>query len=126
VLRLEQRRVAGQEPPSEQQPGYSEEFQVHLHRHRHRTPVSATQPSNLLVTDIPARRRAMNIQAILVPPPTLVLLGTAIRAPRTPRLFGCVGLLDTQAAQDSLLTPVHRAMDTKAARYRLPTLVPGL
>jgi hypothetical protein len=61
VLRLEQRRVAGREPPSEPRsagrPGYSGESLVHLHRHR--APISATQPTDLRLTDI----RAMATQA---------------------------------------------------------------
>jgi hypothetical protein len=47
VQRLEQRRVAGREPPLEQrsegQPGYLGESLVHLHLHR--APISATQPT---------------------------------------------------------------------------------
>ena len=64
VLPLEQRQVAGREPPLEQrsegQPGYSGELRVHLRRHR--APISATQPTDLLLTDIRAMRsRAMDI-----------------------------------------------------------------
>ena len=51
VLPSEQRRVAGREPPSEQQsegqPGYLGEWLLHLHPHR--APTTATQPR-----DIPA------------------------------------------------------------------------
>src|SRR5712671_1605054 len=67
VLPLEQRRVAGREPPLEQrsegQPGYSEELRVHLHRHR--VPISATQPTVIPLTVIRATdSRAMDIRAM--------------------------------------------------------------
>jgi hypothetical protein len=73
---LEQRRVAGQEPLSEQrlegQPGYSGESLVHLHLHR--APISATQPTDLLLTDIRApRSRAMDILATRDTLPTPVV-----------------------------------------------------
>src|SRR6266446_4905195 len=61
VLPLEQRRVAGREPPSEQrsegQPGYLGESLLHLHPHR--APISATRPTDIPPTDI----RAMHTRA---------------------------------------------------------------
>src|ERR1700738_260887 len=94
VLRLEQRRVAGREPPSEQrsegQPGYLGESVLHLHPHR--APISATQPTDLLVTGIRATRsKAMNIRATRDTPLTPVLRAT-----------------HPQATQVAPLTPVLR------------------
>ena len=85
VLPLEQRRVAGREPPSEQrlegQPGYLEELRVHLHRHR--APITATQPTDIPATDIRATRsRAMDTQATRDTPPTPVLRAMDTQATR--------------------------------------------
>jgi len=100
VLPLEQRRVAGREPPSEQrsegQPGYLEESLLHLRPHR--APITATQPTDLLLSDIRATRsRAMDTQVIRGSPVT----------PPTPVLRA----MDTRAARPILPTPVH-VMDT--------------
>ena len=89
---MEQRRVAGREPPSEQrsagQPGFLGESQVHLHLHR--APISATQPTDLLLTGIrDTRSRAMDILATRDTP-----LTPALRA------------MDTRAARSTLPTPV--------------------
>jgi hypothetical protein len=135
VLRLEQRRVAGREPPSEQrsegQPGYLGESLVHLRRHR--ALITATQTTDLLFTGIPltdiqaTRSRAMDILATQDTPLTPVLraMDTQVTrvSPVSPpipvyRAMGC------KATPHGLLTPVHRAIDTKAARYTRPTLVP--
>src|SRR6266446_797385 len=105
VLPLEQRRVAGREPPSEQrsegQPGYLGESLLHLHPHR--APITATQPMDIPLMDIRATRsRAMDTQATRDTPLTPVL-----RA------------MDTQVIRGSQVTPptpVLRAMDTRAAR----------
>src|ERR1700720_2450122 len=115
VLPLEQRRVAGREPrserPSEGQPGYSEELRVPLHPHQ--APISATRPTDLLLTDIPptdiraTRSRAMDIRVTRDTPLTPVL-----RA------------MHTQVIRASPLTPVLRAMDIRARRPILPTPVP--
>src|SRR5205823_14957579 len=80
VLRLEQRRVAGREPPSGQRleglPGYLAELRVHLHRHRvsiSGTQHTATRLTHLLYTDIRATRSpAMDIPATRDTPPTPV------------------------------------------------------
>ena len=52
MLPLEQRRVVGREPPSEQrsegQPGYLGESLLHLHPHR--APISATHPTDIRAT----------------------------------------------------------------------------
>jgi len=108
ALPLEERRLAGQEPPLEQrsegQPGYLAESLLHLHPHR--APITATQP--ILLTDI----RAMRSRA------------TDIRATRDTLLTPVLRVMDTQATRDSPLTPVLRAMDTRAARCTLPTPVP--
>src|SRR5580704_6193846 len=110
VLPLEQRRVGGREPPSEQrsvgQPGYLGVSLLHLHRHR--APITATRPTGTQDTDIRAMRsRAMGTQAIRDTPPT-----PDLRA------------MDTQVIRVSPPIPVHRAMATKAARCTLPTPVP--
>jgi hypothetical protein len=110
VLPLEQRQVAGQEPPLEQrsvgQRGYLGVSLLHL-RH-HRAPISATRPTDIPPTDIRAMRsQAMDIRAIRDTPVTPVL-----RA------------MDTQATRDIPVTPVLRAKDTRAARPILPTPVP--
>ena len=85
VLPLEQRRVVGREPPSEQrsagQPGYLGESLVHLHRHR--APISDTQPTDLLLTDIRVTHsRAMGTKAIQDSPLTPVTRPMATRADR--------------------------------------------
>ena len=54
ALLLEERRVAGREPPleprSEGQPGYLGESLLHLHLHR--VPITATQPTDIRKQDI--------------------------------------------------------------------------
>src|SRR6516162_2661225 len=56
ALPLGERRVAGREPPSELrsegQPGYSGGSLLHLHLHR--APITATQPTDIPLTDIRA------------------------------------------------------------------------
>jgi hypothetical protein len=135
VLPLEQRRVAGRVPPSEQrsegQPGYLGESLVHLHRHR--APISATQPTatrrtDLLRTDIratpsPAILRAMDTQPTQdsqLTPPRVTDRQVIRDTPPTPDPRP----LRRQAAQDSPLTPVLRAMVFRARRPILPTPVP--
>jgi hypothetical protein len=110
ALPLEERRLADQEPPLEQrsegQPGYLGESLLHLHSHR--APITATQPTDILLTDIRATHsRAMDIRATRDSPLTPVLR-----------------VMDIRAIRDSPLTPVLRVMDTKAARSILPTPVP--
>src|ERR1700730_8978893 len=127
VLRLEQRRVAGREPPSEHrsegQPGYLGESLLHLHRHR--APITATQPTDLLLTDIRATRsRAMDTQATRDIPLTPVLRAMDTQATRDSPLTPPLRAMDTQATRDSPLPPPLRAMDTRAARPILPTPVP--
>jgi hypothetical protein len=151
---LEQRQVAGREPPSVRlsagQRGYSGESQVH--HLRHPAPIMATQPTDLLLTDIRATRsRSMDI--LDTPSPAM-----AIRATREPPLTPLLRAMDTQATQDSPptpprvtdrqatrdtptpdprplrrqatrgspLIPVLRAMDIRARRPILRTPVPGL
>ena len=109
VLRLEQRRVAGRERPSEQpsegQPGYLEELRVHLRRHR--APTTVTRPTDIPVTVIQATRsRATDTQASRDTSPTPVLRVMDIRATRSPAM-------DIRATRDTPLTPVLRAMDTR-------------
>ena len=82
---MEQRQVAGLEPPSEQrsegQPGYLGESLLHLHPHR--APIMATQPTDILLTDIRATlSRAMDIQATREAPPTPVPPAMDTQAPR--------------------------------------------
>jgi hypothetical protein len=66
ALPLEERRLAGQEPPLEQrsegQPGYLGESLLRLHPHR--APITATQPTDILLTDI----RATHSRAMDTPP----------------------------------------------------------
>ena len=109
VLPLEQRRVAGREPPSEQrleaQPGYLGESQVH--HLRHPAPISATQPTDIQATDIQATRsRATDTQAPRDTSPTPVLRAMDIRATRSPAM-------DIRATRDTPLTRLLRAMDTQ-------------
>ena len=92
ALPLEERRLAGQEPPLEQrsegQPGYLGESLLHLHSHR--APITATQPTDILLTDIRATHsRAMDIRATRDSPLTPVLR-----------------VMDTKAARSILPTPV--------------------
>src|SRR5229473_115860 len=89
VLPLEQRRVGGREPPSEQrsegQPGYLGESLLHLHPHR--APITATQPTDILLTDIRATRsRAMDIRATRDTPFTPLLQAMDTEATRDPPL----------------------------------------
>jgi len=117
--RLEQRRVAGREPPSErrsvEQPEYLAESLPHLRRHR--APITAillmdtaTQatdipPIGILLTDIramdtqPTHSRAMDIQAIRV-----------VLVPSVPRP------MDTTAMPGIPITQVRRATNTTAMR----------
>jgi hypothetical protein len=121
VRRLEQRRVAGREPPSEQRsegrPALLEELRVHLHRHQ--APTTATRPTELLLTDIllivtqpmdtqATHSRAMDIQAIRGLPATPV--------PRP---------MDIRAALDNRLTRLHRAMGFQATWEPPPIQVMG-
>jgi hypothetical protein len=107
VLRLEQRQVAGREPPSEQrsggQPGYLGESLLHLHPHR--APITVTPPTDIPLTG----SRAMDI-----------------RATRDTLLTPVLRAMDTPATQDSPLTPPLPAMDTQATRDTLPTPVPPM
>jgi hypothetical protein len=131
VLPLEQQRVAGREPPSEQrsegQPGFSGESQVH--HLRHRAPISATPPMDIPVTVIQATRsRATDTQAprdTRLTRLTRVLLATAIQATRnTPpspvrQFMGITATRDTQLTQATPAirpTPVHRRMDCHMIR----------
>ena len=127
VLPLEQRRVAGREPPSEQrsegQPGYSGELRVHLRRHR--APISATQPTDLLVTGIRATRsRAMDIRATRDTPLTPVLRAPHTQATRVAPLTPVLRGMNCRATRDTPPTPVPRPMDTRVARHTLPVPVP--
>src|SRR5215469_3992599 len=99
ALLLVQRRVAGREPPSEQQSagqqGYLAESLRHLHHHR--APITATQPTairstGILLTGI----RPMAIQPMAIQP-------MAIR--RTHRQA-----MDIQATRLLLLTPALQPM----------------
>jgi hypothetical protein len=96
-LRLEQRRVAGREPPSEQQSegqrAYLADWRVHLHPHRE--PITATRLTDLLLT---------------------VTRSTEIQATRS-------RAMDTRVIRDIPPTPVLPVMDTRARRSTLPTPV---
>ena len=84
-----------------------------LHLHRHRAPITATQPMDLLFTDIRATRsRAMDSQATQDSP-----------LPSAPRP------MDTEVIRVSPVTlriPVLRAMGTRAVRCILPIPVPDI
>src|ERR1700731_4142396 len=128
VLRLEQRRVAGREPPSEQrsegQPGYLGESLLHLHPHR--APISATQPTGLLATGIRATRsRAMDIRATRDTPLTPLLRATHTQATRVAPLTPVLRGMNCRATRDTPPTPVP-PMDTRAARHTLPVPVPDI
>ena len=141
---IEQRRVAGREPPSEQrsegQPGYLGESLLHLHPHR--APIMATQPTDILLTDIRATRsRVMGTQVMHSPATdtqardtrlTRVLLATAIQATRnTPpspvrQPMGITATRDTQlpqAIRATRPTPVHRTIDCHGTWATRPTPV---
>jgi hypothetical protein len=132
VLRSEQQRVAGLEPPSEQrsveQPEYLGESLLHLHRHRApittatRLTGTATLPLDIppiatLLTDIRVTgSRAMVTPDIrdtpLIPVPQAMDTQTAQDIPPTPVLR----VMDTEATQGILLIPVPQATDTQATR----------
>jgi hypothetical protein len=127
VLRLEQRRVAGREPPSEQrsegQPGSLGESQVH--HLRHPAPISATQPTDLLLTGIRVTRsRAMDILATRDTPLTPVLRAMDTQVTRVGPVTPVLRAMDIQATRDTPPTPGLRDMDTRTARSILPTPVP--
>jgi hypothetical protein len=127
VLPLEQRRVAGREPPSEQrsegQPGYLGESQVH--HLRHPAPISATQPTDLLLTGIRVTRsRAMDILATRDTPLPPVLRAMDTQVTRVGPVTPVLRAMDIQATRDTPPTPGLRDMDTRTARSILPTPVP--
>ena len=127
VLLLEQRRAVGLEPPlaqpSEAQPGYSEGARAHLHRHR--ALISATRPTDLLLTDIRATHsRAMNIRVTRDTLPTPVFRDLDTLAIRDSPLTPVPQAMHIRAIRDSPLIPVLWAMDTRARRSILPTPVP--
>jgi hypothetical protein len=124
---LEQRRVAGQEPllgrRSEGRPEYLGESLLHLHPHR--APITATQPTATLLTDIRAtRNRAMDTQATRDIPLTPVPQAMDTQAPREIPPTPVLRAMDTQTTRDIPPTPVPQAMDTQATRDTLPTPVP--
>jgi hypothetical protein len=107
----EQRQVVGQEQPSEQrsagQPGYLGESPLHLRRHR--APISATQPTATRRTDL------LRTDIRATPSPVM-----AIRATRETPLTPLLRAMDTKATQDSQLTP-PRVTDRQAIRDTPPT-----
>jgi hypothetical protein len=124
VLPLEQRRAAGREPRSEQrsegQPGYLGESQVH--HLRHPAPISATQPTDLLLTGIRVTRsRAMDILATRDTP---VLRAMDTQVTRVGPVTPVLRAMDIQATRDTPPTPGLRDMDTRTARSILPTPIP--
>src|SRR5215469_12307172 len=135
VLPLEQRRVAGREPPSERrsegQPGYSGASRRHLRRHR--APITATRPMDIfLATGIqvtvippidihPLRSPAMDIQAIPVLPLIRVHQPTGTRAMQDTPVILLRRATDTKAAKDTPLNPVPRPMNTMAMQDTQPT-----
>jgi len=95
-----------------------------LHLHPHRAPISATQPTDLLVTGIRATRsRAMDIRATRDTPLTPVLRATHTQATRVAPLTPVLRGMDCRATRDTPPTPVPRPMDTRAARHTLPVPV---
>jgi hypothetical protein len=127
VLPSEQRRVAGRERPSEQrlegQPGYLGESQVH--HLRHPAPISATQPTDLLLTGIRVTcSRAMDILATRDTPLTPVLRAMDTQVTRVGPVTPVLRAMDIQATRDTPPTPGLRDMDTRTARSILPVPVP--
>jgi hypothetical protein len=115
VLPLEQRQVAGREPPSEQrsaeQPEYLGESLLHLHPHR--APITATQPTDIRLTDIRATHsRGMDIRATRDTPPIPVLRVTDTQATHGILLIPAPQTTDTQATREIPLILHPQAMDT--------------
>jgi hypothetical protein len=115
ALPLEERRLAGREPPLEQrsegQPGYLGESLLHLHPHR--APITATQPTDILLTDIRAMVAPDIRDTPLIPVPQAMDTQAAQDIPPTPVLR----VTDTQATQGILLIPAPQATDTQATRH---------
>jgi hypothetical protein len=91
ALPLEERRLAGQEPPLEQrsegQPGYLGGSLLRLHPRR--APITATQPTDILLTDIRATySRAMDT------PPTRAMGIQVMDTPATKHIVPTNGLCD--------------------------------
>ena len=111
---LEQRRVVGRVPPSEQrlvgQLALSEASPLHLRLHR-----APTTGTRLTVTQ-PTHRRAMDTQAIRDTLPIPGLRATDTKAIRHSLLTPVPRPMDRQATWDTLVTPNPRLTDTKAAR----------
>src|SRR5258707_15296164 len=84
-------------------------------RTAHRAPITATQPTNIPLTDILATHsRAMDTQATRDTPPTPVIRAMDIRA--TPSQAMAI-----RATRETPLTPLLRAMDTQATQDSPPT-----
>jgi hypothetical protein len=112
----------GREPRSEQRlagpPGYLGASLLHLHPRR--APIMATQPTDILLTDIRATlSRAMDIRATGDTLLTPVLRAMDTQATQDSPLTPPLRAMDTQATRDIPLTPVP-PMDTRAARHTLP------
>jgi len=129
VLPLEQPRVAGREPRSEQrsegQPGYSGESLVHLHLHR--APISATRLTAIQATDIlltgiqVTRSRAMDIRvtrdSLLTPASTGLCIPRLHRTVRVtpPRVTDRQAIRDFPPIPDP--RPLRRPSDSGRPAY---------
>jgi hypothetical protein len=120
---LEQRRAAGRERPlerrSEEQLVQSREWLVHLRPHR--APITATRPTDLLLTGIRlTHSRAMETEATPDSPPTPVLRAMDTQATRHTPPTPDPRHMDRQAIRHTPLTPPLLDTDTRADRYTLP------
>jgi hypothetical protein len=137
VLLSEQRRVAGQEPPSERrlegQPGYSGESPLLLHHHP--APIMATRSMDIPATAIlptviqamdtqPTHSPAMDTLVIRVLPVTPIPRPMDIKAALENPATSARLPTDIPAARNIPLTPVRRARNTKPKGDILPILVP--
>jgi hypothetical protein len=143
ALLLEQRQVAGREPPSEQQSegqqGYLAESLLHLHHHRAPTTVNrrtairrtAIRFTGILLTAIqPMAIQGIHPQAMDIQATRLLLVTPAPRpmatkATRDTPLIPVRRVIEHRATEHSLLIPISRATNIRAPRSSLLMRVSG-